>query len=34
MWPNMYYKDFSGDLKKRTYMFQCKMAGKKKHKKH
>ena len=30
MWPNMYYKDFSKDLKKLTYLFQCKKAGKKK----
>lgn len=33
MWPDMHYKDFSKDIKKKSYMFQCKMAGKKRRKK-
>lgn len=33
MWPDMHYKDFSKDIKKKSYMFQCKMAGKKRQKK-
>lgn len=32
MWPNMNYKNFSADIKKQTYYFQCKMAGKHKKK--
>lgn len=34
MWPDFYHtKDFGRDLKKRTYTFQCKMAGKHRRKK-
>lgn len=33
MWPDIHYKDFSRDIKKRTYAFQCKMAGKHRQKK-
>ncbi len=32
MYPNMRYKDFSNDIKKKNYYFQCKHAGKKNHK--
>lgn len=32
MWPDMHYKDFSKDIKKKTYLFQCKKAGKRKRK--
>lgn len=32
MWPDMNYKDFSTDIKKREYYFQCKHAGKRKNK--
>ena len=31
MWPNMRYKDFSDDIKKRNYFFQCKHAGRRKN---
>lgn len=31
MWPNMNYRNFGNDLKKKTYQFQCKMAGKRKN---
>lgn len=31
MWPNMYYRDFSNDIKKTNYLFQCKHAGRRKN---
>ena len=33
MYPDMNYRDFSSDLKKITYYFQCKHAGKHKKRK-
>lgn len=33
MWPDIHYRDFSRDLKKQTYYFQCKKAGKHKRRK-
>lgn len=32
MYPNMNYRDFSRDIKKLTYYFQCKHAGKHRNK--
>lgn len=31
MWPNMHYRDFSNDIKKKNYSFQCKHAGRRKN---
>lgn len=33
MWPNMRYRDFSSDIKKKNYFFQYKHAGRRKNRK-
>lgn len=32
MWPDIHYKNWNKDNKKRTYYFQCRHAGKKRKK--
>lgn len=31
MWPNMRYRDFSNDIKRKNYFFQRKHAGRRKN---